>query len=494
MKKTACALIMLVLIAGCKKADKPGIEAYPILGREPVMTASFMEDHSEMLAFWAKNGFKDMIAIHIDARDDLGFVPDDKIDALKDLIAKKDWEGLEAKRDIGDKSLYRLDNYLYAAAKTGIIKKIYWVIPYGFFGKPDSETRIKEFLKSTGSVFDPTEVDALKFNRACVEGRLKAVDISICSAAGLPVIKEPVLIDIDLDYFPVAAFERRLSRVSIVKEFFDIMAQKGYRVAGAGMAYSLRGGSTRAIHRYIGDEITAILLDPSVLHLQSPPPLWAALDHAENMLSGGEDRMVMDYLASGPLRDFPKEPSLMLINGMAALYARDAKTAFKDMTRACEISKRDCYGLLDAAKHLMEQGKYAESEKFFKSAMKTRPGWNEAVFNYANLLYRTKRYKEMLAAYAEVEKTEDTMYLQMYTGDAYYMLGRRDEALARYERAMSYHDPLIGYEFNERNAEPLERMASIYKERGMQPEFIELQGWSQSGGAFRLKPRSAKAR
>lgn len=464
MKIFRLFLIFLLLLFSCIRQDD--IEEYPVLGMDTVEDIILIEDHSEALLKWAQEGLRDAVVVHVDAHDDLGYIPDDKIDKIRSLIKAKRWKELEKSRDIGNRSLFKLNNFLYAAVKLRIVKEIYWVLPYRFFDDiPLAEEKVKVFLKNTGSKFPEDDINMMRMKAGCLTGMLSGVNISICSPFTLPKIIEPVILDIDIDFFPILAFESQQSKLRALKIFLDFMNYKELRIKYANIAYSVNDGYTRPIHRYIGDEIFEIIRNPQILHADSPPELWTFRDTAENMLSGGEDKLVVEYLEE-PLKKYPDDLPLRILNASAKLFMKKFDEAFDEVDELCIKDVKYCYAFIYMADILSDNKEYGEAERFYERAMEALPENIDAIREYALFLHERDRYRDALRYAERLAEIADDMYVELLIGDCYFNLGEKGRSLKAYEKGISMYHERIGFSFTDQNIGYLKNLLKLYEESG----------------------------
>lgn len=173
------------------------------LGKEPVNEAVFLENRSDALILWLKKGYKGMTVVHVDVHDGFGFISEEKIAKIKKLSKDKKFDELARLKDMEEKSLFTASNYLYSAAKLGVVKEIYWVMPFRMLGFSDAERRVKVFLKTAASVFPSKDIDGMKLKGGCLKGKLFKTQVNICNIDTFPQVKGPVILDMDADFFPV---------------------------------------------------------------------------------------------------------------------------------------------------------------------------------------------------------------------------------------------------------------------------------------------------
>ncbi|MBI4709591.1 MAG: UPF0489 family protein, partial [Nitrospirae bacterium] len=366
--------------------------AAQVLGKEPVKDVILIENHSEALLHWLKKGYRNITVVHVDAHDDFEFVPEDKIKKIKELVKDQKFTEIEGLMDAGDRSLFTLSNYLYPAAKLGVVKEIYWIMPFRLFEFSDAERRVKDYLKTMTSVYSIEDIEGMKMKGGCLSGKLFKTKVNICSPMTLPPIQEPVIFDIDTDFFPPFSAERGYSMLRGVKEFFDDMNKRQLKIAAADIAFSEAGNFLKPGHRYVAEQIAEALKNPQILHSTVPPELWAVRDNANGMFLRGEWKELIEFLKE-PLKKYPEEPSLIIFRASAQVYTGKYREALEGFTGLCRRYERLCYGFVYAGRELKHQERYEASEMFFKKALELKPQWSDAMFEYADMFYRKGDYE-----------------------------------------------------------------------------------------------------
>ena len=358
-------MCLALFTLSCTRSQSP--ETYPMFGEDPLMNITVMEEESEALVTWAEKGVVDAILVHIATRDAMAAVKSENIQTLRQLIKEKDWNALRESY----KELYDNSNYVNASVQLEMIKKIYWVIPYRFFEDiPLAESKIQDFLRSSPSGFKEDEIAGMKMMSGCLTGYLAGVDMHICSPRTLPKVHVPVIISINVNFFTVYAQEAGTSKLRALKWVMDYMTFKQkLRVSLAGVSYGIKSGYTDPVHRYVGDQLIESLGNPQILKAESPPELWQFRDMAENMLSGGEDRLVLEYLEE-PVKTYPDDLPLRLMNAAALVRLKKFSDAFSETDEICAQDKNYCYGFMYLG-NVIEDKKW--QKKFFDKALLTLP-------------------------------------------------------------------------------------------------------------------------
>ncbi len=364
-KNTILLFISILLIfMSCVRAQ----EEYPVFGSEVLEDISVVEEHDEALVIWAAKGIKNAVLVHVDPYGSLKVVPDDNIEEIRKLVKDENRAQLQESRGI----LFDNTNYVHAAVRLGIISRVYWILPYSFFEDfLVTQSKVEDLLINERG-FEESELEGLRMEAGCLTGNLSGVNIYFCSSRTLPIINDPVILSIDVSYFPVYAENYSTSKLRALKWFFDQLSFKQkVRVLHADVSYGVESGQTDPVHRYIGDELVQGLSAPLTFTAESPPELWQFRDKAENMLSGGEDELVVEYLGE-PLNKYPDDPALMLLNAAAEIRLGKFDNALKAMDDICQKNEKYCYGYIYLGE-IIDNKESAWKETFFKRASDALP-------------------------------------------------------------------------------------------------------------------------
>lgn len=335
MKIILILVSLFFLIASC--TGKPETSrAYPVFGKAPLKEVALTENQEDAFDLWLKKGYKGITIVHAGAYENFA------------------------------------SGYLNPAARLGIVKKIYWIIPYRMLEYSDAERRIKYYLASKPSKLTQKEIGDMKLNQGCVSGRLLKTEVNICSPESLPFISEPVILDINANFFQSFSSEKGIDKLRGLKEFFDVLVRKQVRVFHADIVLSGNEQFLMPVHRYIGHQVADIFKKPELLKDGAPPELWSIRENADNMLSAGGAKEVIEFLKE-PLKKYPEEESLIMFNSIALVKTGKYKEALAGLELLCRRNKNLCGGLIYAGSELREAGRTGASELFFRKAAELRP-------------------------------------------------------------------------------------------------------------------------
>ncbi len=423
------SLLMVLVLASLSCETK---KANPILGIDPIHDVALLEDHSEALARWAEMGIRNATVINIDAHDDIRWIREDKIEELHKLYINKDWNSIRESRRSGDGRLFNVGNFLYASAKLGIVSEVYWIIPFGHFSEQPSEKRLKIFLKSFG--FEDKEIKTFHIDSGCFRGDFNGVPLAVCGIESLPNIDKPLILNVDSDFFAPMAFDYGVTKLDGLRMLYEKLFKMQYKILDAVVSYSVNGGYTRVIHRWVGEQAAKIIGNPTIIYEGRPPDLWTVRQKIETLYRRASIEENLSYLM--PLIEkYPDEPSI-LTYAAHILYETDSKDEmYHHAEKACMVDRNYCHGLIEIGKNLLKDGKFDEANKFFKNGYRLNPDMNYLQKDYGIALMKKGLYKEALEYFKIARQMNGPLPYAFHMGKAYLSLGNKESALKHFDTA-----------------------------------------------------------
>jgi len=459
-------VLLVMFLSGACTQRPAGTEPLRLLGTDP-LTAVSVTGYHEVLVTWMQRGLRNMTAVHAGPKDGLAFVPPARVKTIKDLL-----QNGGSGTDVGD--LVTADNYLFLAQRLGLIRRVFWVIPYHHVDYINAELRVQAFLRNETSHFSPQDVGSMRFRNGCVSGTLAGIEVHVCSPTTLPRLAEPAVVTIDPGFFPLYAANRGPSGLGATKEFFDLMAIKRIGTRAVSVAASPEFQGMRG---YLSEEIVSILKDPEILQSTQPPDLWALREQADGMLTRGDVKEAAGHLEKHGAA-FPADPYLHLMRWTAQALLSKRASALNALTALCVKDPVLCSGIVDAGVLLREQGDLAGAEEFLRKAVslqQLRPG--RARREYAVTLYQAGKYADaQREASPLVADPAYTVAGGLLLGDCAYALQQNDEAVRRYEGALSSYREAGGYRLSKREQESISRLKSLYQRRNDKRGLRTLEG------------------
>jgi len=439
------------------------------------------EDASENLAGWLAAGYQSMPLVHVSGRDALAHITDDRMELLRNMVKKGDLQALRAKTGRVTDSLLDDTNYLFAAVRLGVIREVFWVVPFRIVEQAGGGQRLKAFLRASGTVFPDGEIDAMRMFGGCLGGHLNGIPVRICSPSTLPSTPEPMILDMGVGFIPTYAYENSLSKLRGLKIFFDHLSGRGFRFVSPGISYGSVTQGLKPFDRYLAGDIASILGDPAILLRESPSDLWLARDTAENMLSGGGYEEALEHLQDA-MEAFPDDPVLKVLKAVVLAHLGKGTESLEIASAVCGDGFEDgCYALV----YIGSEGITDGSEEFLRKALELKPDWSYAQIHLAEFLASEGRYKDAAKYMSHaLEKVEDGV-LRFRLGDMLYRLDRKSEARGSYERGLSLLPESVGIPLKRENLESLEALEEIYRAEGRPADVRYV-----SGRIGRLKERA----
>jgi tetratricopeptide (TPR) repeat protein len=470
MNRLACVFFAVFVFFSCAGQEELQ-RKYPVLGRDTIGNVAFFENHSEALVQWAKKGIRNAVLVNIDTHDDIRWIPAEKIEKLKCLYEKKDRAAIKEVDSVGDESLFNIGNFIYAAAKLGIIKEVYWIIPFAYFSKAGTENHLKIFLKTYN--FSENDIKTFRMKDGCFCGIFHEVPLNICGIEALPDIKKPVILSIDVDFFPPMAREYGIDKMSGIKVLFDALYKKKYSIQDALIAYSVNGGYLRVINRWIGNQSAEVLRKPDMIY-GTPPELWTVRQNADIYYEENKADLLFE-LTQRYLEKYQNEPSLMMYIAFAYYGTGNIEKAFDCAKKACLINSGYCFGLADIGQCLIDDDMFPDAVKFFESAYSLCPGMNYRQKGFANALRKAGQYREALKYYEAYRSKNGSFPVDFLMGEIFFLMGDEESALKHFNRGRRYLkvDPyaFVKYQID---ADAILSAIKFYEKRGFDEYAREL--------------------
>lgn len=415
----ALQLMAWASLPGCRKN-------LPVLGRGALADVFVAEDHSRFLAHWAEKGIRDAVLVNIDTHDDFHFAPEEKISQLKDLYQRKEWQRF-SEADTSKNSargLYGIGNWIYAGMRLGIFREVYWVIPFKFLERSDA----LQFLQAYLEAIEFSAEDSRSFVRSGNQfrGTIRSMPITICPLEALPLITEPLLLSVDIDFFPTYVNEYKVAYLTALKEAFTGLYGQNYRIMDAAVCYSINGEFLLPQHRWVGDAVRMILKSPDLIN-QPVPALTNVQQQVDNEYRTTNATAMMALIKSYPA--WESEPSLLLYMGLAHMQAGDAGAAFSAVLESCRADILYASALPYMGALYYSKGQYDIAERFFRAGYVANPLLSNGLFHFGNCLVKNGKLSEALGVYELDVQRNGSFPTHFMMVQTYLVLGDDQSAL-----------------------------------------------------------------
>jgi len=194
--------------AGCApdRGGGSGRNASAEIGRQPAANVHLHEKSSSALISWRQRGVRDKILLHLDAHADLDWLPDETIARIAAAqpaeLADLELDPYSQDEPVLDR--FASTNFVYAAARLGIVREMIWVVPDGALREEASRRGlVLDVLLGRTQMVAEDEAGSFRDEGRRIRGTLLGIPLTVCELDDLPDLAEPVLLDIDLDYFTV---------------------------------------------------------------------------------------------------------------------------------------------------------------------------------------------------------------------------------------------------------------------------------------------------
>lgn len=179
--------------------------------------ATIFEEQSSVLAHWLANGVRDATVVCLDSHLDLQFIAPERIARLRGCHSLREVAALESLHPLSPRrdACYGVQDFLYAGASLGVLKRVVWVAP------PHVLVSIDEALIALRQMEGVTPEQLASFHRVpggWIEGELLGVRIAAVEWQQLPLvaIDGPVVVDVDAGYFVRVPQDRVWARPRVI--------------------------------------------------------------------------------------------------------------------------------------------------------------------------------------------------------------------------------------------------------------------------------------
>ncbi|MGH9390975.1 MAG: hypothetical protein ACRD1Z_15265, partial [Vicinamibacteria bacterium] len=265
------ASVLLGLLAGCtgdRPKEPPRLGAARV-GQQPILNIHLYENHSSALIAWRQEGVRERVVVHLDAHADLDWLPDETIAHIAASLPGElsELEMRPYAMDGTEMSRFCSRNFLYPAARLGIVRELFWVVPDGTFEEPSFAERLAlDVLVGGMQMVTEEEAKGLRVEGKRIRGRLLGLPVTICELDDLPDLEEPVLLDIDLDFFTTrSAIDANVGASPWIfpKAVIEALGRRGIRTDVVTVSLSTMGGCVPPESRWLGRALKDRLRAPA---------------------------------------------------------------------------------------------------------------------------------------------------------------------------------------------------------------------------------------
>lgn len=404
----------------------------PTLGAAGITDLFVVEDHSQFLAHWAAQGVRDAVLVNLDTHDDFHPISSERIRRLLQIYQHKDWPALaKADASMGTEGLYDIGNWIFAGARLGMFKEVYWVIPHRLTAGSEPDSRVSELLASIG--FSAADIKTFTYRDNLYRGTVFGIPVTVCTIETLPKISQPLLLSIDTDYFPTFITEHEVSYLTALNTVFTSLFSRQYELQAAGLCYSVNGEFLVPHHRWVGDAAREILTRPAVL--SQPVPTLLALQQEVDNAYRSRDALAMQALL-GRSAAGATDPALLLYRALAYQLQGKEEQAFAAAMASCKADKLYAAAFPYLGALYFAKGQYAPAERFFQGGYAVAPQLSNGLMQYGICLAKNGKPREALAVLERDVRRNGSFPTHFLMVQIYHALGDRVAALATLKLAL----------------------------------------------------------
>jgi tetratricopeptide (TPR) repeat protein len=463
IKATAALFLLSLLLLSLFFLTKYEKRKYPVLGTNMIEHVGVFEDHRDALAHWIKKGIRNAVLVNIDAHDDMKRVPSEQMELMKAAYQQREGFDRGVEVGLGGYAAVSNSNFIHAAAKLGIIKKVIWVVPATYDLFSDSGNRLATLLKMYG--FRDEDIKTFRLKSGCYIGVRDGVPLTICDIRSLPNLSEPILLSVDVDYFPAMVNDNDSSISNSVRQTFNALFHKGYAIRDAIVAYSVNGGFMDPCYRWVGDLVIDSLWIPGLVSQAGLPNRYFHLQRADLLLLMKRYGDLLDEL-SPSLNNAVAEPAILSYAAKACQGLGETEKSFFYAEKACLSDSRYCYCLPELGTIVLDEKGVDAAERFFVRGYDLCPDMDYGQFRFAMALKKFGRHDDAIKYFRDFRNCYGSFPVDLYIAESFIQKGDEISAMRYYDscRTELTENPAVLAGFGDFNT--IEKAAVFYDRRG----------------------------
>ncbi len=381
-----------------------------------------MEDHDKAYAAWKERRIRGRTLVHVDAHIDFGWIPGTDMDEIVPDSAPRLLNPFITPR----KQMVNIGNYICPAIMDGIVRKFYWVVPDKSWERRGSRKHIIRQLQGLLRMRRPA-CGTLEWSGPGAKCRIAGVDLIVCPLKNLEDIREPALLDIDVDFMLTEDVRRDIdpgrSPWIFPDDLYRRVTAKVRSIDVLTVAYSVEGGFTPLKFKHFGDDLRCFF--------KGDTP--GTLDLKKKALSFENRHRIVDARAaySEALRVDPRDASVyfnLALLDMDGSQAGEAR-AVQYYNEAVRLDRSYATRYNNCGILYLQQNKLPEAERAYRRYLRLNGSDPAALCGLGFIALARRRYAQASGFFAQCMGT-DASYCQARFGAALvrYKTGRFGEA------------------------------------------------------------------
>lgn len=414
----------------------PAVAGAAVLGKEAFSGVLLVEEASEALCTWYREGLRGLPLVHIGARP-VFHAPDvDPVttgEALREALEGQPCGELKGRTSghLRADSLYTGEDFALAARLLGVVGELWWVVPAR---QTLPEGELEPFRAWLGETFGlPGEfASSLRYDGSLVRGEWGGLPVRLCTLEDLPSLEGPVILSVDTGFL-VKLYENpaREGMLDQLGWFFAALREK--RLEGAAVSVSAGGRDTPLAFLYLGGRVKDFLADPGAF-TGGPPEVWRRQQQFEylDFLLAREDALTeAERLAALD----PRSPVPWYDRAAVAARRGQAGVAENHLREAVARDSAYARGYVELAEILHGVELKKQSLALLRRGRERHPGDLEIGIVLVSVLGDLGMSAEAAEAAASMaEKNPSVPLLHLVSAAALRTAGRREDAMAAMER------------------------------------------------------------
>jgi hypothetical protein len=218
--------------------------------------ATLFEEHASVLPHWVANGLRDATLVCLDAHLDFHYIAPDRIARLQACSTPAEIRRLESPHPLSPcrDYCYGIEDFLYAAAQLGIVRRLVWVAP------PHVLVDLGATLRALRQMEGVTPEQLASMRRVpggWIEGKLLGLEIAVVEwqqLAALP-LEGTIAVDIDADYFVRVPQDRIWARPRVI---ITALQERLGRTLELTISRSVGSGFLPLRHRFVAHHLATL--------------------------------------------------------------------------------------------------------------------------------------------------------------------------------------------------------------------------------------------
>jgi len=417
------------LLTACLSALPPIARAKNVASAVP---AIMLEEPSGALCQWYKEGKRGMTLVRISSKPDIlsaGFMLTPDREILKRELETKSCGELSPRTSyhLQSDALYTVDDYVYPAFLLGVVSEVWWVVPSKTAVPEEDLEKFKGWLQARYA-FPNEFIKSLQYSDGIIKGKFNGMPINMTIIENLPSFEQPVLLDVDTDYFS-ALYENPVkeSMLSLLGRTRLLLNDKNLKIDMATISSSNQTPVMSVLFNYLREYLYEIFTDPDKFS-DGPPQSWKTqneIEYQDYMLARDDALKEAEKL----IKDLPEKPWPYFDVAWINVERGNFEEAKKHLEKAVELDEFYARGYFALASQLYQDKKHDQWIALMDEAIEKHPNRLELYVNAADALVDLEKFEKAASYYEGAVKVNDKIgYLYFDLAMAYLKMGDKDKA------------------------------------------------------------------